>query len=274
MRFLSGRGITLKHTFEDDESVLNPSAVSVTVLAEGAEPVTAQGDGGEGFTAEIDALPPGFYRAQWVGSDPDVTDVDAFEVVDRFLFTVREARAADSDLEDADDYPASEIAGYRLVIETEFETITGRSFIPRRRVLSFEADGTDLVWLGVHDTRALVALSGPSGPLTVSDYHLDANGLLSGLEGFPEGTRLTATVDYGFEFPPADVKRVGFVRLAFLLAAETSGIPDRATSFVAAEGGTFTLATPGRRGSKTGIPDVDAVLSEYTYDVLADVMGA
>lgn len=71
----------------------------------------------------------------------------------------------------------------------------------------------------------------------------------------------------GFTQVPRDIARAGLIRLRSILAAERSAIPDRAVSFVAAEGGTYTLATPGRSGSQTGIPDVDGVLKRYSYRI-------
>jgi hypothetical protein len=61
--------------------------------------------------------------------------------------------------------------------------------------------------------------------------------------------------------------------LRSLLTAQRSGIPDRATAFVAAEGGNFTLATPGRNGYETGIPEVDATLKRWKFSVFYDVLG-
>lgn len=274
MRFLSGRGITLNHTFLDDEDVLNPASVSVTVYAADDtsvhEDAATDTDGVWSITVPMQAQ--GIYRVKWDGGAVAV-DTEYIEVVGGYLFSIPEARASDSELVDTTDYPAAEIKGYREVIETEFQTVTGRSFTPRTARVSLETDGTDVVWTGLLDCGALVALSGPDGALTVTDYHLDSSGLLSGLEGFAEGTRLTAVIDYGLRVVPEDIKRAAFVRLQYLLAAESSGIPDRATSYVAAEGGTFTLATPGRNGYKIGIPEVDAVLNLYSYNVLASVLA-
>jgi hypothetical protein len=42
---------------------------------------------------------------------------------------------------------------------------------------------------------------------------------------------------------------------------------------VAAEGGNFTLATAGRNGWETGIPEVDAVLKRYKFGIFYDVFG-
>lgn len=275
MRYLNGRGVNLSHKFLDDEDVVTPASVSVTVYDATGVSVFTQADlvAVEGlYSAAAGLLPQGAYRVVW--SSPTHVDVEYVEVMGGQLFTIPEARASDSELIDAGDYPGAEIKHYREVVEVEFETITGRSFVPRTVRVPVETDGSDTAWLGLFDCAALTALEGPDGALVAEDYRLESNGLLNGLSALPEGTVLVATVDYGFRATPQDVKRAGLVRLRYLLAAESSGIPDRATSYVAAEGGTFTLATPGRSGYKTGIPDVDAVLALYSYTVLHDVMAA
>jgi hypothetical protein len=279
MRFLSGRAASVSHTFLNDEDVITVPSVSVDVWRN-SDPSTyvtqvtniTPVNGVYTVTIPNDKATQGVYTARWTGTGYQETS--SFEIVGGFLFTVPQARAGDVELEDTARFPAADIRGYREVIEAEFERITGRSFTPRTAIVEFQADGTDTAYVGLHDCAALVALSGPNGALTVADYHLDDSGLLSGLQSFCEGDRLTAVIDYGFRVVPDDVARVGILRLRTMLAAERSGVPDRAVTFVAAEGGNFTLATAGRSGWETGIPEVDATLSRYTYRILRDVLGA
>jgi hypothetical protein len=51
-----------------------------------------------------------------------------------------------------------------------------------------------------------------------------------------------------------------------MLVAGRSRIDERATLMQIPDFGTFNLATPGQRGSWTGIPDVDVVIDQYTLD--------
>lgn len=274
MRYLTGRGVALLHQFLDDEVVAHPSPVKVSVYAADGTLAYEQDNltpSGDDYTANAGMLEQGAYRVVW--SSPTHIDTTEVEVTGGLLFTIKDARDSDSEIADTGQYPGEEIKHFREVVETEFQTITGRSFVPRTVRVPVETDGSDCAWLGLFDCASLVALEGPDGALVASDYVLEPNGLLNGLSGFSEGTRLTAVVDYGFRFPPEDVKRVGLIRLRYLLAAESTGVPDRATSYVAESGGTFTLATPGRAGYKTGIPEVDAVLNLYSYNVLNDVLA-
>lgn len=273
---LTGRSWNLKYAFLDEETPITPAAVTVRVYPEGSDTAVFTGPAAlvsGSWVVTVPAQVQGVYRVVWDGS-PTAVDTAYVEVVGGLLFTVPEARDSDSELTDASDYPAAEIAHYREVIAAEFETITGRSFTPRTARVSFETDGSDAVWLGKFDCVSLEALEGLPDGSVVSDFTVDANGVLSGLSGLSEGLPLVAVVDYGFRMVPLDVKRAALLRLRYLLAAESSGVPDRATSYVAAEGGTFTLATAGRAGYETGIPEVDKTLTDYSRKILHDVMAA
>jgi hypothetical protein len=274
VRFLSGRAATLRHTFLDDEDVMAVPAASVIVRdASGATVYTGSAtSSGDEWTVSVPALPQGVYTAAWTVEDL-ASDQTSFEVVGGFLFTIPEARQSDMDLADKTRFPPAEVRHYREVVEAEFERISGRSFTPRVTRAEVEADGTASLYLGCLDVAAVAAVDGPSGPLDVTGWTVDPLGFLKAPYELPDGDRYTVTFTYGFALVPDDVKRAGLIRLRSLLTAERSGIPDRATSFVAAEGGNFTLATPGRGGSETGIPEVDATLKRYRFEVFYDVFG-
>ncbi|MEU9975093.1 hypothetical protein [Streptomyces sp. NPDC051014] len=274
MRFLSGRGVKLMHTFLDDESPLIVPAVSVTVRdASGATVYTGDAtSSGDAWSVALPAQPEGVYTVDWVAAGLAV-DRDGFEVVAGFLFTLPEARQSDMDLADTSRFPTAELRHYREVVEDEFERITARSFVPRTARVEVEADGTPVLYLGYFDVTELKAVSSPSGSEDVTGWAADSTGFLRAPYELPEGARYTVTFGYGFGQVPEDVKRAGLLRLRSFLTAERSGIPDRATAFVAAEGGNFTLATAGRNGWETGLPEVDAVLKRYKYGIFYDVFG-
>ena len=274
MRFLSGRGVKLTHTFLDDESPLTVPAVSVTVRDSTGQTVYT-GDAtnsGDAWSVALPAQPEGVYTVDWVAAGLAV-DRDGFEVVGGFLFTLPEARQSDMDLADTGRFPTAELKHYREVVEDEFERITARSFVPRTARVEVEGDGTPILYLGYFDVAELKAVSGPSGAEDVSGWGVDSTGFLRAPYDLPEGARYTVAFRYGFGQVPEDAKRAGLLRLRSFLTAERSGIPDRATAFVAAEGGTFTLATAGRNGWDTGLPEVDAVLKRYKYGIFYDVFG-
>jgi hypothetical protein len=274
MRFLSGRAIPLTHTFLDDETALVVPAVTVTVRdANGATVYTTSAtSSGTTWSVTVPMQTQGVYTASWVAGTT-ATDTEAFEVVGGFLFSIPEARKSDVDLTDTVRFPTADIRHYREVVEDEFERITGRSFVPRTARVEVEADDTSSLFLGYFDVSALAAVEGPSGPVDIAGWAVDSAGSVRAPYVLTDGDRYTVTFVYGFPQVPEDVKRAGLLRLRSLLTAERSGIPDRATAFVAAEGGNFTLATAGRNGYETGLPDVDAVLKRYTYRIFYDVLG-
>lgn len=274
MRFLSGRGVKLTHTFLDDESPMVVPAVSVTVRdATGQTVYTGSAtSSGDEWAATLPALPEGVYTVDWTAAGLAV-DTGGFEVVGGFLFSLPEARQSDMDLADTVRFPTAELNHYRNVVTDEFETITARSFVPRTARVEVEADGTPTLHLGYFDVAELKSVSGPSGAEDVAGWGVDSTGFLRAPYELPEGARYTVTFRHGFGQVPEDVKRAGLLRLRSFLTAERSGIPDRATAFVAAEGGNFTLATAGRNGWETGLPEVDAVLKRYKYGIFYDVFG-
>lgn len=280
MRFLSGRALSLSHTFYDDDNILTVPSVAVTLRLDGATSDAFSGSatdaGGGKWTVSVPAQPQGVYTLTWVGNSvPTVTDVEEIEVVGQVIYTVTEARNSDIDLASTARFPAEDLRRYRDVVEGEFERITGRSFTPRTRTVSELGDGTASLYLGLHDVFALIAVTvdGVAVDLAAERWTVDQAGFLYAPYDLPEGSVVAVTVDYGFRYPPDDIKRAAILRARSLLASENSGIPDRATSFIAAEGGTFTLATPGRAGAETGIPEVDVTLSRYRYKLMGDVLG-
>lgn len=271
-RYLTGRAVTLTHKFLNDESVLTPATVTVTVTREaspGTPVFTGTASQASGvYTVSPGLLPEGVYVAIWDGST--AIDTTVFEVVGGYLFSIPELRESDEDLDDPARYPTADVKQKRRVTEWEFQTITGRSFIPRTATVRLLADGSDWVWPGVYDIRKVVSAKGTDGVSVLDEISVDDIGGLTGFGCLPRGV-YTLEIAYGFTFVPEDIKRVGMLRSRYHLMSEKSGIPDRATSFQPVDGGTYTLSTPGVRGAHTGIPEVDEVLRNYTYEILGAV---
>lgn len=181
------------------------------------------------------------------------------EVVDSHLLTPPIVRQYEPNLVDTVKYP---YAGVQSVIDTvtqEFRKISGRSFV--RRGARHTATVPDSGWLSLPDrdvTALTMTLDGVAYAIPSTKWDIDGN--LNCIQG-----RKVAVVDYeyGYVDPPADIVQAALTRARSLLFATSTGIPDRATSYQVAEGGTYALSTPGRGGAETGIPDVDIVLARY-----------
>lgn len=274
MRFLSGRAVALSRVFYDDDDVLSVPSVSVTVWPEASSSPVYTGEAtqhGDEWRVGAGTLPIGVYRAEWDAGD--FVETDYFEVTGAVLFTVKQARDSDSDLTPTK-FSGADIRRCRDEVEAEFEQITGRSFTPRSRTVTVYGDGSSSVVLGVFDVIALTALTvDGEGESELSDWEITPSGILEGPCSIRDGAKVVATVTYGFKSPPPDVRRAGLIRLRSLVTQPNSRMQDRAVSMITPEGEQYTLATAGRGGSETGIPDVDAVLKRYRYDLLMSTVG-
>jgi hypothetical protein len=76
---------------------------------------------------------------------------------------------------------------------------------------------------------------------------------------------LVVEYEYGFDRPNQRVVDAALTRCRYIMNEDNSGIPERAQSFTASEGGTYSLTTAGRAGAITGMPDVDVVLNDRRY---------
>lgn len=266
MRFLAGRLVALEHVFgtDDDGPPLTPDAVMVTVVREGRTVPAATGPAspvGNVYTFSAGDLGEGVYTVSWDGG-PGARDRTMVEVCGAHLFSVAAVRRADDELSAAR-FPAARVRRARERVETEFEGITGRSFVPRLRRIEAVSAGPDEPYLiPVMDVITVEVVDGPNGhPLSYGVERIGPAAVLY----VPPGP-FAVEVRYGHIAVPDDVRAVGLLRLRGLLFEPASAIPDRATSFQPAEGGTYALSTPGMRGAQTGIPEVDAVLARYTID--------
>ena len=78
--------------------------------------------------------------------------------------------------------------------------------------------------------------------------------------------------EYGADSPPAELVTAALIRFRARLNLFRSGVPDRATSWSSAEGGTYRIELPSEW--RTGIPEVDAVYSRYSRRARSTTAGA
>lgn len=225
------------------------------------------------------------YSGTWGGAVQ--TETQTVEIVGDFMFTIAEARASDSALASPTDYPNAIIVATRQEVEDEFEGWTGVSWV-RRYARDRVAGGNVATLLLPHWPVGVNAVTGLPAVYSVRSYSAAdaytaftadelADLIVDGpyLRRFGGSTfalgngNLVVEYEHGFDRVPADLKRAALTRLRYRLTANRSGIPDRALSYSSEGGSTFAIATPGMRGSKTGIPDVDAVLARYDHSVPA-----
>lgn len=282
MRVLLAFPATLAASFVIDETPVDAGDVTVTVtnaagvtVSTGPAVQTAVGEYSYALPAQSTL---GQLTAVWTGA---ATVTTYPEVVGGQLISLADLRASDKQFADTSRWPTAALAAARDEVTAEFARITGRSFILRGGSFTDVIDQTGSILLPDVDIQSIDSATLDGTAVDVTTLKADRTGLLTGVPT-PSGSQLgqfwdgaisslipapgifTVAYTYGFRVVPEDVYRAAIIRARWVLASDTSGIPDRATSYQAEQGGTYTLATAGSGPWQTGIPDVDAVLTRYT----------
>lgn len=271
---------TLTHVFYGEgEAAVDAGVVTVvvrrldgTLVASGA--ATPGGTGQYSFTlppqAQLDLL-----TAAWTGviDGASVVETDLVEIISGYYFSLAAARGSDQALADAGKWPTELLADRRQAVETELERITERAFVPRFARVLLDGTGTSELILPDADIRSvrtvLVAPSPGDTPVALTVEELaktlprrDSTLVRTDGRVFTTGPG-TVIVEYehGQDSPSAELVDASLLRLRYLVTRTKTGIPDRAASFTAANGGTYRLTQAGAK--MTGIPDVDAVYHRY-----------
>jgi hypothetical protein len=219
-----------------------------------------------------------------VVSGDTVSEVDYVEVVGGFFFTLPQVRASDATLADPGKYPTADLEARRVEVEVECEEICDRAFVPRYAREVLDGSGTSdlvLAHAEVRTIRRAAMATRPGGAFTdLTSAQLlalaprDDRTLRRSDGGVWTGgwRNIVVEYEYGLDRPATDLVDAAMIRLRTLINRPKSGIPDRATSFVVAEGGTFRISQPGPW--TVGIPDVDAAYARYSLREGAGASGA
>jgi hypothetical protein len=204
---------------------------------------------------------------------------DQVEICGGFFFTLLDGRNSDSSLSDMTKYPTADLIVARQEVEEECEWICARAFVPRYRRALLDGSGSSQLTLPDSDVRTVRAASvAPRAgqtfvALTATELaalvvqpdstlkRVDTNIWTEGLQN------VIVEYEYGLDAPPTDLLKGAKTRFRTRLNINKSGIPDRASSFTAADGGTYRLTLPD--AFRTGIPDVDAAYARYSRRVEA-----
>jgi hypothetical protein len=278
----------LTHRFEVDETATDSTTPVTVTVTDPSGTTVASGAATHGSTGVYTyALPPQtaltVLRVAWAATiaSAAVIEYDTVEVVGGFFFTLSEGRNSDASLADRDKYPTVDLADKRLQVEEECETICDRAFVPRYARVTLDGSGSSDLVLGHPDpdrsvahVRAIrsVSMAQRSGgtPVAFTASQLAAlivrnDSTVTRSDGafWSEGFgNVIVEYEYGLDGPAEQLKQAAMVRLRSLLNVNKTGIPDRAASFTAGDGGTYRLTMPGAWA--TGIPAVDAVYARYS----------
>jgi hypothetical protein len=282
---------TLTHTFRVGETATDPTGTPTYAIVDANGTAVASGNativgGSSGqVTAALAAqTQTRLLTVTWtavVGGSQRV-EVDIVEVVSGFFFDLAVGRASDSSLSDTAKYPTSALLAARTAVEEECEAICDRSWVPRYARVVLDGTGTPELVLkhpdpvrSICDVRTLRRIAvAPTLDGTFTDF---TAGQLAAVAAADDGTlrrtdfgvftegfgNVVVEFEYGRSTPPSDLVDGGcLTRFRSRLNLHRSGIPDRASSFTTADGGTYRLTLPS--AWRTGIPDVDAIYARYS----------
>lgn len=180
-------------------------------------------------------------------------------------FTIAEARAFSTELANETKYPDAAIEAVRETVEEELEVRCGRAFIPRVETETLDASGGTDLMLRWPRPLSVTSATLDGSAVTPGDLILYRDGRVYNANGWTRGRgNLTITYTHGHAVIPGAAKRAALTWAKSLLIQ--GPIDARTTSFTT-DDGNYTLATPGVRGSHTGIPVVDEFIDTYSLHV-------
>jgi hypothetical protein len=184
--------------------------------------------------------------------DPPVT-------ADQHYFTLSELRD-EQDMPPT--YPDAAITPNQALAEQVIEHACGVAFLPRQRTETLAATSSGFIHLTQPLARNVEALNDgtdwtPQQLATVTIH----DGYITGTH-WTAGTLVTVTYTHGYDTPPLRIRRAAMI--ATRVWTTRGPVDDRATQ-IAADGATVNLATPGLMHSVTGIPEVDATITQHYW---------
>jgi hypothetical protein len=267
---------TLSQQWAEDGAVVDPGTVTVgitkadgTVLVAGGTATSGTGSSPRTFnlttthTAALDKL-----QVTWTSSLKG-TLISYVEVVGGFLFGLAEIRAV-TPINDTVNYLTADVVDTRTAVEQAIEQACGVAFVPRYALERYSGDGSNTLQL-LHAlptsirsvTITGVAFTAPQ----LADLTMTPSGAIySTLTYFTWGqNNIVAGYEHGYQEPPMEIRRAALALAKMWLVGRRNPIDDRAITFNAgADGGTYSLAVPGRSGSSFGHPDIDVAVDRYS----------
>lgn len=199
-----------------------------------------------------------------------------FEVLGGFIASISEIRDFDPALADTTKYSDAAIRAAREAAEEKIEQLCGVSFRPRGGRAFLDGSGRDtLVLPDVYVTRIVSgSVDQGAGAIALSSSEVAALKLYPyGALTRPDGViwfsglrNVSVFYEHGLAEAPEPVRKATMALARAYLVG--TAVYDRATS-VSTDEGTFRLTLAGRDGSLTGVPEVDAVVSQFGYSTPA-----
>lgn len=219
--------------------------------------------------------------ATWTDGTDGPQRTQLVEIVGGYYFDVATARARETAITDATKFPNASVIRARREVEAQCELICGVAWVPRYRRTRVSGTGTEV--LELPDT-ALRTVRSVRVYTSADDYTAftadelaaialgDGDDPTAGLATRTDGgvwragrQNIVIEYEHGYDRPPPDLVLAAILHLRHQLTMTLNGLTDRATQFQPVDGGNVMLATPGRYGFETGIPQVDAVYQRHSH---------
>lgn len=267
-----------------DGEPADPGTVTVTITrADGTAIVTNAATTGtstaartyalsQAQTASLDRL-----TALWKVSGTTVATTEV-DVVAAPWFSNAELRSAEVALENTAKYPAAAISLARLQVESFFETVTGRRFVPGYSyetlpilqpygpLILRRSDLRTVRSIALYNDLSAAAVE-TLGATELAAFPPSEAGLVYRYSNGWNATWAKVGYEHGFIAPPPEVKAAAMKLCLEVLVADKSGtIPDNAVTWSSTDlGWSAVLVTPGVKGAHTRLPSVNKVLDEWTF---------
>ncbi len=289
-RLIKNAAGTVTHVWEVGETATDPTGTpTYTVVdanggsvASGSATLPADGSGRTTLSLAAQTLTR-LLTVTWSATVAGVprVEADTVEVVPGFFFSLKTGRDSDSSLADTSKYTTQQLLDKRIEVEQEAEDICDQAFLPRYARVVLDGSGASTLLLRHPDPQRSVANVRTIRRIAVApqldetfvdftagqlaDVAVSADGTLRRSSGdiFTEGrSNVVVEYEYGLSTPPVGLVTAALIRFRSRLNLFRTGIPDRASSFTAADGGTYRISLPD--AWRTGIPEVDAAYSRYS----------
>lgn len=255
MRVALNEELTLTKTFDVEGVAVDNGTVTVTVKRDGVTVSTGTATNDENVYSY--ALPAqdtlGQLEVIWAGTR---TERFYIEVVGFHLCELSDIRNRWLVVPQAKTRTDAQLRAARDVVADTFDRVCGTSFVPRRVVELVDAMST-YGPVGTYGLTRVVTVNGE--PFTAT--RTTRTGVY-GLPAWQTSTVVYEAQEFGAGNVPADVANAAVEYAIALLGAATSKVPSNVETMQTDEA-TYRMVVPGQRGSETGIPKVDTVLSGY-----------
>lgn len=270
-RILQNTPGTLSQQWFEAGDPVDPGTVTVEITRADGTVLVAAGTGTTGagtnprtfsltttHTALLDRL-----TVTWTSTAKGAL-TSVLEVVGGFLFSIAQARAIQP-LNSTSSYPTETIVAMRTTVEEAIEQACGVAFVPRYTRENLTGSGGYQLLLRPYTTRVRsVTVAGTAWAQPDLDaLTYDTVGAVESVYRWPS-SRVTVGYEHGYQSVPAEINRAALILAKTWLVGARSPIDDRASTFAAENGVSYSLVVPGRGGSTFGVPEVDAVVGRYS----------